>query len=62
MSERGPAFEAAVEAYEAARNERDRIIDHPDKTLPLDEYKRRIRDAQADMQQAHRQILEAWAQ
>lgn len=61
MSERGPAFDAAVEAYEAARSERDRIIDHPDKTLPLDEYKRRIRDAQADVQRAHRAMMAAWA-
>lgn len=60
MSERGPAFDASVEAYEAARKERDRIIDHPDKTLPLDEYKRLISDAQAEVQRAHKAMMAAW--
>jgi len=60
MSDRGPAFDAAVVAYEAARAARDRIIDHPDRTISVDEYRARIADAQHKCHMAHRDMMEAW--
>jgi len=60
MSDRGPVFDAAVVAYEAARQERDHIIDHPDRDCTLDEYRARIADAQHKCTEAHRDMMEAW--
>lgn len=57
MTAPAPDFAAAREAYETARIERDRIIDHPDKSVPLDEYRARIRDAQDKVQRAHGKML-----
>lgn len=60
MSDRGEAYDAAVEAYEAARAARDHIIDHPDRSVPLDVFKAMIRDAQDAVQVAHKKVMEAW--
>ena len=60
MSDRGPAFDAAVVAYEAARTVRDHIIDHPDRTISVDEYRARIADAQHTCTMAHKNMMEAW--
>jgi len=40
--------------------ERDNIIDHPDRTISVDEYRARIADAQHNCQTAHRNMMEAW--
>jgi len=60
MSDRGPAFDAAVVAYEEARSERDHIIDHPDRTISVNEYRARIADAQHTCMMAHKDMMEAW--
>ena len=59
MSEQGPAHDAAAEAYERARAWRDWIIDHPDRTVPVDAYRARIADAQHRVQVAHNNMMEA---
>jgi len=60
MSERGPVFDTAREAYEKARQDRDHIIDHPDRTISVDEYRARIADAQHTCWEAHKNMMEAW--
>lgn len=57
--ERSADFDAKREAYEVVRAERDWIIDHPDKSIPLGKYKAKIRDAQDKCRQAHRDMLDA---
>ena len=60
MSEQGAEFDAKREAYEKARAERDWLIDHPDRAIPLNKYKAKIRDAQEKCRQAHHDVLKAW--
>ena len=59
MSERGPAFDQATEACERARAWRDWIIDHPGRTVPVEVYRSQIMDAQHQVQEAHKDMMEA---
>lgn len=54
------SFDAKREAYETARAERDHIIDHPDRSIPLNQYKAKIKSAQVKCQKAHQAMLDAW--
>jgi len=59
MSEQGEAFDAARDAYDAARENLRAVIDCPDKTISVDEYKAQIRDARRAAQRAHKAMLAA---
>jgi len=51
----------AAEAYDEARNWLAFLIDHPDKTVSVDEYAAQIRTARATVQRAHKTMIEARA-
>ncbi len=53
MSERGADFDAKQEACEAARVELARLIDEPNKALPLDVYRSQLHAAQRATDAAH---------
>lgn len=60
MSERGADFDAKREAYEAARAELARLIDEPNKALPLDVYRSQLKAAKRKCQRAHGDMLAVW--
>ena len=51
----------AAEAYDEARNWLAFLIDHPDKTVSVDEYAAQIRAARNAVQRAHKTMIEARA-
>ena len=51
----------AAEAYDEARNWLAFLIDHPDKTVTVDEYAAQIRAARTTVQRAHKTMIEARA-
>jgi hypothetical protein len=44
-------------AYWDAREARDRLIDHPDTSVPVEEYKRRLHAAMQAVDDAHATAL-----
>jgi len=50
-----------AEAYDEARNWLAFLIDHPDKTVTVDEYRAQIRTARIAVQRAHKTMIEARA-
>ena len=60
MTERGPIFDAAREAYEAARGRLSDLIDRPAKDVTVSEYRAMLKRALQDQQKAHRKMMEAW--
>lgn len=61
MSERGPVFDAAQEAYDAAHADLVRRCDNPDKTVPASEYMAQLRAAEVKMLEAHQALMAAWS-
>ena len=55
MSERG---DEALVAYNQARQWMHFLIDHPDKSVPVDAYKAQLRDAKAAVDDAHKKLTE----
>ena len=51
----------AAEQYDEARNWLAFLIDHPDKTVTVDEYRAQIRTARTAVQRAHKTMIEARA-
>ena len=51
----------AAEQYDEARNWLAFLIDHPDKTVSVDEYAAQIRAARTAVQRAHKTMIEARA-
>ena len=51
----------AAEAYDEARTWLAFLIDHPDKTVSVDEYAAQIRTARNGVQRAHKAMIEARA-
>jgi hypothetical protein len=49
----------AAEAYDEARNWLAFLIDHPDKTVTVDEYAAQIRTARTTVQRAHKTMIAA---
>jgi hypothetical protein len=49
----------AAEQYDEARNWLAFLIDHPDKTVSVDEYAAQIRTARATVQRAHKTMIAA---
>lgn len=60
MTERGPIFDAAREAYEAAQGRLSDLIDNPVSHIPADEYRAALKAAQRVSNDAHRKMMEAW--
>ena len=60
-SEQGVDFDAKREAYVAARRELDRVIDDPDKSLPVKEYRDQLVAADTAVNAAHEAMMAAWA-
>ena len=61
MSERGADFDAKSEAYEAAREERDRLINDFDRDTPIAEYRAQIKAAHKSVAATHKAMMAAWA-
>lgn len=59
-TERGAGFDAKREAYEAARADFFRLIDNPDKSLTIAEYRAQLEAAKNASNDAHEAMLEAW--
>jgi len=59
MSERGTEFDTRREAYEAARDNLAGMINIPDKTVTIAEYRTRIKEAQKVAQAAHAAMIAA---
>ena len=57
--EHGPDFAAKREAYNAAREELSRLIDDPDKSVPVKEYRDQLVAADAAVQAAHEEMMMA---
>lgn len=55
MSERS---DEALAAYNQARQWMHFLIDHPDKSVPVDAYKAQLRDAKAAVDDAHKKLTE----
>ncbi len=60
MTERGADFDARQDAYQAARAELARLIDEPNKALPLDVYRSQMHAAQRATNAAHDAMMAAW--
>lgn len=60
MTERGADFDAKREAYYDARLAMSQLIDYPDKSLPLIEYRAQLKAAKRACQRAHGDMLAAW--
>jgi hypothetical protein len=60
MSERGPAFDAAVVIYEASQQRLLDLTEQPDSTIPLPRYRAMLKDALKAQQRAHKAVMEAW--
>ena len=48
------AVEQARQAYDEARAWRDFLVDHPDKSVPVDVYRAQLADAMAAVDRTHR--------
>lgn len=46
------------ETYNQARQWMHFLIDHPDKSVPVDAYKAQLRDAKAAVDDAHKKLME----
>lgn len=57
--EHGPDFAAKREAYDTARDELSRLIDDPDKSVPIKEYRDQLVKADAAVQDAHEEMMMA---
>lgn len=55
-----PDFDAAREAYETAQGKLLGLIDAPDKTVPVNEYRAMLKQAAQEKQKAHETMMEAW--
>jgi hypothetical protein len=53
-------FETRRLAHIAAMDDLMRLIDYPDKSLPLDEYRARLAAAQAATRVTHDALMDAW--
>jgi hypothetical protein len=60
MTERGPKFDAAVVIYEATQKRLLDLIDEPDKTISVTEYRAKLDTALKAQQRAHKAMMEAW--
>ena len=60
MTERGPIFDAAREAYEAAQTLLADLINNPQAGGTVDEYRAMLTLAQRVSNDAHRKMMEAW--
>ena len=60
MTERGPIFDAAREAYEAARGRLLGLTETPYYAVTVDEYRAMLKRALQDQQKAHGKMMEAW--
>ncbi len=60
MSERGPIFDAAREAYEAAQQRLLALTETPDYTVTVDDYRAKLKRALQDQRKAHKKVREAW--
>lgn len=61
MSERGEDFDAAVVIYEAAQKRLLDMIDNPDYSVSVREYKAHLKAALQAQQRAHKAMMAAWA-
>ena len=61
MSERGEAFDAAVVIYEAAQKKLLDLIDEPDYSISVKEYRAHLSAALKAQQRAHKAMMAAWA-
>ncbi|UYM26584.1 hypothetical protein SEA_BAUER_35 [Arthrobacter phage Bauer] len=57
MSERGEDFDAKREAYDHARAALEKLIDDPDKSVPVREYRDMLAAADAAVQDAHEEMM-----
>lgn len=55
------SFEELRDAYNAARGWLSILIDNPDKTVSVAEYKAQIKSAQKSVVAAHKAMMAAWA-
>lgn len=60
MSERGPAFDAAVVIYEASLKRVLDLTEEPDKEMPISEYRAELNRALKAQQRAHKAVMAAW--
>ena len=60
MTERGPIFDAAREAYEAARGRLLGLIDNPLSGESVADYWSQLKAAQKASNDAHSAMMEAW--
>lgn len=60
MSERGADFDAKMAACDKARTALAKLIDEPDKTVSVDEYRAKIKAAMKANQRAHKAMMAAW--
>jgi hypothetical protein len=61
MSECGEAFDAAVVIYEAAQKKLLDLIDEPDHSVSVKEYREHLSAALKAQQRAHKAMMAAWA-
>jgi len=60
VTERGPIFDAAREAYEAAQGRLSDLIDGPNCNASISGYRRELKEAQRAVSDAHKTMMEAW--
>jgi len=61
VSERGTAFDAAVVLYEAEQQKFLDLIDQPDKSESVSDYRAKLDAALKAQMRAHKAIMAAWA-
>lgn len=61
MSERGEDFDSKREAYETAQGKLLDLIDGPNCTVSISEYRRELKAALQAQQLAHKAMMSAWA-
>lgn len=61
MSEQRPVFDALREAYEAAQTKLLDLIDGPNCTASISEYRSELKAALAAQQRAHDAMMAAWS-
>lgn len=54
------SFEAALDEYSAVRAELARLIDSPDKTVSVSEYRAQLEAAKAANARAHEAFMAVW--
>lgn len=59
-SEQGARFDVLRDAYDMARAHRDYLIDNPDKSVPVAEYRAELKAAAVAVDQAHGAMLAAY--